>query len=509
LQLADVELPFEGRVACKFEIPDDFSVRVHIEAFREGEKHPAFVDLGRNARRIFFLTGLFTVNESAERNMVSEFSNVAPLMMFLRYAAGKRAWHAVGQYANLTVDDPWLTQPYGNLDYAMLLKEMSKHTFHTTIALIPWNFDRSNPEATSLFRSNPDRFSIAIHGNNHNHREFGPYVQSPFDQQAANLKQALARMEQFSHSTGIRYDPVMIFPHAVAPEGTFRMMKAYNYWATANSANVPVGSNPPDDPIFWMRPQTLAFSNILSIKRHSAEAAPISPRMIAINAYLENPLLFYVHQQFFSTGSGAFNRVADSVNRIAPKTQWCSLGKIVQHLYFLRLRHDRNYDVRALSPNFYLSNPESRDVVFHVRKAESFNPHLRSLSADGKSLTYQALANEMTFDVQIPAGQTRHIEIVYENDLDLAHTAVSKTNTVVNILRYLSDFRDIVLSKSDTGRTLTAVYYWYRAEIAGSNAMRLTLLLLVATLACMLARLLYRIRKQFLLRCIGDAPPSH
>ena len=264
-----MELPFGGRVACTFEVPNDLSVRVHIEASRDGEKIPAFVDLGRNTPRIFFLTGLFTVNESTTptgRNVVSEFSNVAPLMMFLRYAAGKRAWHGVGQYANLTVDDPWLTQPYGNLDYAMLSKEMSKHNFHTTIALIPWNFDRNNPEVTSLFRSNPDRFSIAIHGNNHNHREFGPYVQSPFEQQAANLKQALARMEQFSHSTGIRYDPVMVFPHAVAPEGTFRMMKAYNYWATANSANVPFVSNPPDDPIFWMRPQTLAFSNVLSIK---------------------------------------------------------------------------------------------------------------------------------------------------------------------------------------------------------------------------------------------------
>ena len=48
-----------------------------------------------------------------------------------------------------------------------------------------------------------------------------------------------------------------------------------------------------------MRPWTLRFSDFLSIKRTSAEI-PVSPLDIAINAFLGNPQLLYVHQGFFA-----------------------------------------------------------------------------------------------------------------------------------------------------------------------------------------------------------------
>ena len=85
------------------------------------------------------------------------------------------AWHTPGLYANLTIDDPWLTEPYGHLIYKGLLNEMEKADFHTTIAFIPWNYDRSEDEVAALFREHPDRFSVCIHGNNHDHREFYKY----------------------------------------------------------------------------------------------------------------------------------------------------------------------------------------------------------------------------------------------------------------------------------------------------------------------------------------------
>ena len=81
--------------------------------------------------------------------------------MYLRAAAGDKAWHFPRQYANLTVDDPWLIEPYGHLSYAGLLAEMEKHNFHTTVAFIPWNFDRSRPDVVSIIRAHPDRFSVS------------------------------------------------------------------------------------------------------------------------------------------------------------------------------------------------------------------------------------------------------------------------------------------------------------------------------------------------------------
>jgi hypothetical protein len=64
-----------------------------------------------------------------------------PILMFLRYAGGPCCWHQDSDYANLTIDDPWLTKRYGHLSYEGLLAEMKEVRFHTTIAFIPWNYD--------------------------------------------------------------------------------------------------------------------------------------------------------------------------------------------------------------------------------------------------------------------------------------------------------------------------------------------------------------------------------
>src|SRR5260370_28184823 len=135
--------------------------------------------------------------------------------MFVKYCAGEQGWHAIHQYANLTIDDPWLRPSYGYVDYKGLLDEMERHNFHTTIAFIPWNYDRSDPAVVSLFRSHPYRFSIAVHGDNHDHKEFTDYPSKPLADQIDDLKQALARMQKFRPLTGIPCDDVMVFPHSI------------------------------------------------------------------------------------------------------------------------------------------------------------------------------------------------------------------------------------------------------------------------------------------------------
>ena len=488
--LANVELPFRGQAACGLVLPRGATEHVLAEAHSPAGAFPVYVDVGLSGQRMFAAAGLRPLAKSVARGQArraEQFAGVAPVMMFLRYAAGEKAWHTPAHYANLTVDDPWLREPYGNLDYGDLATQMKLHNFHTTVAFIPWNFDRSEPAVAALFRANPERFSIAIHGNNHNHREFDSYAKAPLDAQSASLKQALARMELFSRNTGVRCDPVMIFPHAVSPAETFARLKELNYWATTNSENVPLGSNEPDDPLFPLRPETLAFNNFLSIKRVSAEV-PVSKANLAIDSFLGNPLLLYVHQEFFSSGADAFNSVADTINRIAPGTQWSGLGHIVQHLYLQRVRHDLDYDILAFSPNLSLANPTVHSVVFHVRKAESFKPPIRSLFVDEVVQTYQATSDAIAFDVAVPARQQRNVQLVYGSELQLATVDVSKTNRMAGALRLLSDFRDNVLSRTAAGRM--AIRLYSRVEIVGSVA-----LILIALLAG-IGRVMWKYKKQ-------------
>jgi hypothetical protein len=461
-QLAGIQLPYGREVKCGLALAGESVGTVLVEASSPSEKLPVLVTSFVHSQRVFFASGVYQDERSASgavaEGLNDAFSNIAPLLVALRYAAGDYAWHAPGHFANLTVDDAWLVEPFGNLDYASLLGEMDKHNFHTSIAFIPWNFDRSRLDVVSLFRGHPERFSVCVHGNNHDHQEFADYSLAPLAEQSANLKQALARMERFTSLTGISYSPVMVFPHSVAPLQTFQELKKYNYWATANSQNVPMGSVAPEDSLFSLRPQTLAFDNFLSLQRYSAEL-PVSPATVAVNAYLGNPLLFYVHQEFFHGDIGAFDRVADSVNTIEPASQWKSLGDIAQHLYLLRKRESGGYDVLTFSPDFYLANPEMQSVTFHLRKPENFAPAIQDLSRDGESLSYARVRDGISFELVVGAGQSAHIQVHYANDLDLSKISVSKTGRRTRILRWLSDARDLWLTRSSLGLKVSKAYY--------------------------------------------------
>jgi len=253
--------------------------------------------------------------------------------------AGERDWRIPGLYANLTIDDPWLKEAYGHLTYKGLLNEMEKANFHTTIAFIPWNYDRSEDEVISLFREHPDRFSVCVHGNNHDHYEFYKYETSlkdswpakPLRVQEDNIEQAVARMERFRELTGVDYDRVMVFPHAIAPAKTLGLLKKYGFLSTVNAGNVPLGTELPSAQASKPRLEPPLFENFVSINRWSASHVSKDDIVDALSQ--GKPLLFFEHHEFFENGIDAFNPIAAMINAIEPRVQWKSLGYISRHLY--------------------------------------------------------------------------------------------------------------------------------------------------------------------------------
>jgi hypothetical protein len=390
---------------------------------------------------------------------VTVFPSIAPILVFVRYASGEYAWHSVGHYANLTIDDPWLVEPYGNLNYGDLLKEMERFNFHTTIAFIPWNFDRSRPDVVSLFRDHPDRYSISIHGDNHDHQEFGDYGKVSLSDQAAALRQAVARMEAFHSLTGLSYDCVMVWPHEIiAPAPTLAILKKYNFLGNVNTEPVPLGSDSPSELLFKLRSANLRFSNFPTIRRTFITPGAMESR-IAVDAFLDNPILLWRDQDFFLSGINAFDDSAALVNHVQPDSIWTSLGNIMRHLYLVRLREDGNYEVMAFSSQIILENHEGHSVKFFLQKDESFSPPIQSLTDDGESYPYRRAGDSLLLDVTVPARQSRNIVITYANDLDVSRVDLSKSSLRINLLRRISDFRDLELSRNPVGAAAIRFYY--------------------------------------------------
>lgn len=101
------------------------------------------------------------------------FSRLVPALMFLRYAFGARCWQAGKKLACFIVDDPLLRPRYGFLRYDSLLEAMERSNFATSLAFVPWNYNRSCRTTADLVLRRPNRFSLSIHGCDHTKREFG------------------------------------------------------------------------------------------------------------------------------------------------------------------------------------------------------------------------------------------------------------------------------------------------------------------------------------------------
>ncbi len=461
-QLSGFELPTSSDQLFYFHLSLNSRAEEIVSVKNNNQVLPTFISNELGGQKVFLLckrisSGNLQTDSTADTTE-DAFEKIASVMIFTKYCAGERGWHALHHYANLTIDDPWLREPYGNLSYKRLLGEMEKHNFHTTIAFIPWNFDRNESAPVSLFRNHADRFSICIHGDNHDHKEFTDYRNKPLDIQVKALRQSIARMDRFQALSGLPYDRVMVFPHSIAPEKTLEALKANDYLATINSQNVPMDSDKPLDLLFALRPITLLFGNFPSILRYPALKPPPAYR-IAIDDFLDNPQFYYVHQDFFSSGIDAFDEIADEVNKLQPDTKWKSVGEIAKHLYLLRLREDSNYDVLAFSSNVLLHNLSERNLDFYVKKQESGSTAVKSVSVDGVSAPFQLDKGYLEVDVPVPAGQTRNIVVRYNSDQNFSSISIARNSAYSYALREISDFRDITLSQVGVGRAFTALYY--------------------------------------------------
>lgn len=461
-ELSGISLPYRGQPPYIFRLRGDASVQKLLTIETSRGDLPVLVEAHYDRQPIFFACAT-TFQRRDDRaipgpDIVDAFTSIAPAMVFLKFAAGDHGWHAPGHYANLTIDDPWLRERYGHLDYAKLLVEMKAHTFHTTIAFIPWNYSRSVPEVISIFRENPERYSIAVHGDDHDHKEFEDFRDSPLSVQAPKLEQALARMDAFQNITGIPFDRVFVFPHSIGECLILQELKRDNYLATVNSTNVPMGCKRPTDPMFDLRPVTTAFYDFPSILRYPADV-PAPRSLIAVNDFLDNPLFFYVHQEFFARGVGAFDKIADEMNTVEPRTEWRGLGYIAAHLFLIRKRHDSGYEVSTFSRAIDLENSSTALASYRIEKQESNPALVQSVTVNSRPISYAAEGKFLRFTVTLPSGGSAHVLVTYRNTTNLADVSITHHSVHVYLLRMASDFRDIWLSQFSFGEGIVDYYY--------------------------------------------------
>ena len=179
-----------------------------------------FLRIEYNRVPIFLLTSKEIVDIDSELmsqnfDVRHHFLGAVPVILYIKWAFAETCWNAPKTNACLIIDDPVLKSRHGFVNFQELLSLMKQHNFSTNIAFIPWNWRRTTPEVTRLFRENPENYSLSVHGCDHTRAEFGSS-----DQQRLYWKaqQALEWMNHHEAVTGIRHDRVMVFPQGIFSE---------------------------------------------------------------------------------------------------------------------------------------------------------------------------------------------------------------------------------------------------------------------------------------------------
>ena len=174
------------------------------------DNYPFFL----SKERLFLLSpgevlDIDTVAEYGCEPARAHFAELIPFAMFIKWALKEQCWRLSMYSASIVIDDPLLRRRYGFIEFATFLSWLQTNDLAATFAFIPWNHTRSDPSIADMFRMNPDRLSICVHGCDHIRGEFGS---SDKDRLDATVKTATARMIKHEKTYNLRYDRVMVFP---------------------------------------------------------------------------------------------------------------------------------------------------------------------------------------------------------------------------------------------------------------------------------------------------------
>jgi hypothetical protein len=266
----------------------------------------------------------------------TRFVALLPLLEFLREIGGDATGHRPPLRASFIVDDPNLHSPrYGFIDYREVAAHAQRGLYHVSFATIPLDAWLTRPAAAEVFRSNPERLSLLVHGNNHAREELARLA-SPQARVAA-LRQAIARIERLERKTGLRVARVMVPPHGACSASVLEALPLCGFDAACVSTGSLRFHNPREA---WTRLAGFLPADVI-------EGCPVLPRWSAtsdcaratllVAGYLGQPLILRGHHQDFRHGPELFDELAGFINGMG-QVRWTSVEELARASFTWRMQ---------------------------------------------------------------------------------------------------------------------------------------------------------------------------
>ncbi len=446
LSLGAVDAP---RESCFVEGTEE---QRHDVIIRAGDK-PFFARSVNGGSKLFFLacSELADIDEKVgrEAHILSWFSRLVPLMMFLRLALGNRVWHSSHPRACFIIDDPLLTKSYGFLEFRRLTDLMHRQRFSACIAFIPWNYRRSSKQVAELFASGHPMSSLCVHGCDHTRGEFATTDVKSLHQKAQT---ALERMKTHELLSGVRCDEIMVFPQGLFSVEAIAALKDSGYLAAINSDVCPA-----------MTGETLSVRDLLEVAVTRFADFPLFGRRyphdvaeFAFDLFLGKPALAVEHHGYFRDGYRALETFVNRVNALDKRLEWTNLETICSRACLTKTDESGDIHVRFYTNRFRLKNEETQTRRYVLLWRQTPNGPSPAVTIDGRRGNIEREDRDFKIRMSLDPGQTAEIEITSSGcgSAGFARSQTTIERAKVWVRRMFSEFRDNYV---DTNRVLSEV----------------------------------------------------
>jgi hypothetical protein len=377
---------------------------------------------------------------------VDWFSRVVPASMLIKHAFGQYCWQRPHPSATFIVDDPLLTENYGFLNYRRLLEAIGDQPFAATIAFIPFNYRRSEASVLDLFRSQPDRLSLCIHGCDHTGGEFATTDLSTL---SAMARLANERMRAQQQATGLGYDQVMVFPQGRFSTASLKALRCNGFVAAVNSSPIPEDSSPGAELTVreWLDVAVTRHHGFpLFVRRYQGELFDF-----AFDLFFGKPLLIVTHHTDFKNGYRGTADFVAGLNSLDTRLRWGGLRDTLSRAYLRRDISDDMVGIRILTSYHVIRGDATEPKRYVIVKAEpGESVSIERVTIDDRPVDFSVDKGILRVTTDVQPGTSRAVQIDYANTLPVADREVGlRTRLAIQARRRLSEFRDNRLHKHE------------------------------------------------------------
>lgn len=438
--------PIERPPDCgiEFESPDRVA-----DAIITIDEASLLTRVGKGSRQVFVASSpeILDLQEPASGNVDFRacFSRVVPILVALRHLFRGICWAPEAHYANFIIDDPPLWMRYGHFDLRELAALVDRTGCACTIAMIPWNYRRSDQRAVSLVSSRQARLGLCVHGCNHTHFEFGCQDR---ERLTGMLLIARRRMDAHQRHTGLPWQPVMVFPQGVFSFNAMSCLRAEGYLAAVNTEVADCWRQVRVALKDLLAPAVLCYDEFPLFTRRDPEDGAVN---FAVDSFLGKPCLVVLHHHFFNGGIKNLEELVHIFMNFHPQLSWDSLENIAKGCALSKQEAAGQKTVRIFTNQAAIRLGQGQSEELTVVKSETGNYKISRVELDDRTVNFSLDNGFLKLNLECRSKQTISLKILPAEVPAvpaIEDSAIEKARAAVR--RYLCEFRDDYGAKSKT-----------------------------------------------------------